>query len=253
MSFRYVALGDSQSEGIGDLPHPDGSQRGWTDRLAQILAREHAGLQYANLAVRGLRAQQILDSQVPAARLLEPDLVTISAGGNDLPRPGFSRERLHAAISDMVQQLTADGAQVLLLPAPPIARLMPLGRWCDLLEERIEIMNQVLDAVSREHSAVVPANLSSALFSDSRFWAADRIHFSQLGHECVAYGVAATLGLSARDGWDAPLAGVPTPRTVTTEVGWLVSNATPWVVRRIRGRSAGEGRVAKRPSLGPMR
>ena len=52
MSFRYVALGDSQSEGLGDTPWPDGTPRGWTDRLAGYLSAQHEDFEYANLAVR---------------------------------------------------------------------------------------------------------------------------------------------------------------------------------------------------------
>src|SRR4051795_11555154 len=49
---RYVALGDSQTEGLND---PDGRSgfRGWADRLAVLLLATSPHLQYANLAVRG--------------------------------------------------------------------------------------------------------------------------------------------------------------------------------------------------------
>ena len=34
---RYVALGDSFTEGVGD-PRPGGRERGWADRVAESLA-----------------------------------------------------------------------------------------------------------------------------------------------------------------------------------------------------------------------
>jgi lysophospholipase L1-like esterase len=55
MWTRYVALGDSTSEGLED-PYPGGrGYRGWTDRLAAV----NPGLTYANLAVRGKLAGQV--------------------------------------------------------------------------------------------------------------------------------------------------------------------------------------------------
>ena len=47
---RFVALGDSCTEGLDDLL-PDGRYRGWADRVASVL--DGPGFRYANLGVRG--------------------------------------------------------------------------------------------------------------------------------------------------------------------------------------------------------
>src|ERR1700677_4151624 len=52
---RYVAIGDSATEGLGDPVGPGGF-RGWADRLAERLAKTNPTVQYANVAVRGRRA-----------------------------------------------------------------------------------------------------------------------------------------------------------------------------------------------------
>ena len=51
---RFVAIGDSFTEGVGD-PEADspGGLRGWADRFAEVLAEHNSDLAYANLAVRG--------------------------------------------------------------------------------------------------------------------------------------------------------------------------------------------------------
>ena len=82
---RYVALGDSTTEGLEDR-YPDGSYRGWADRLAEQLALLEPDFRYANLAVRGKRAHQIRTDQLDAAIALEPDLASILAGLNDVLR-----------------------------------------------------------------------------------------------------------------------------------------------------------------------
>src|SRR5690554_7518962 len=76
---RYVALGDSFTEGIGDPePQSPGGHRGWADRVAEVLSIDHQPFSYANLAIRGRLLQQIIDEQVEPALALKPDLVSIS-------------------------------------------------------------------------------------------------------------------------------------------------------------------------------
>lgn len=83
---RYVAIGDSLSEGVGDETRPDGSHRGWTDRLAAMLAQDRP-VASANLAIRGRTARQVVEEQLEPAVALRPTLASISAGTNDLLRP----------------------------------------------------------------------------------------------------------------------------------------------------------------------
>ena len=49
---RYVAIGDSTSEGLDD-PDGRGGYRGWANRLAERLAELQGSVLYANLAIRG--------------------------------------------------------------------------------------------------------------------------------------------------------------------------------------------------------
>ena len=58
---RYVALGDSFTEGIGDPePASPGGHRGWADRVAEVLSQGTDDLAYANLAVRGKLIREIV-------------------------------------------------------------------------------------------------------------------------------------------------------------------------------------------------
>ena len=89
MTFhRYVALGDSFTEGVGDPdPTRPNGLRGWADRVAEVLAARTDDFGYANLAIRGRKLDGILAEQLEPALALEPDLVTIYAGANDILRP----------------------------------------------------------------------------------------------------------------------------------------------------------------------
>ncbi|MGO3320019.1 MAG: glycosyltransferase, partial [Microbacterium gubbeenense] len=79
---RFVALGDSLTEGLCDTSRMlDGQYRGWADRLATMLA-ESAGedFLYANLAVRSRRVRDLTCVQIPDALDLRPDLTAIFMG-----------------------------------------------------------------------------------------------------------------------------------------------------------------------------
>ena len=69
---RYVAIGDSFTEGIGDPePSAPGGHRGWADRVAEVLSSQVDDFAYANLAVRGRLIRQIVAEQVEPALALK--------------------------------------------------------------------------------------------------------------------------------------------------------------------------------------
>ncbi|WAL66968.1 SGNH/GDSL hydrolase family protein [Amycolatopsis cynarae] len=254
MSYRrYVALGDSQTEGLGDGDETRG-YRGWADRFAELLAETSPALEYANLAVRGRRAAEVLAEQLSPALALRPDLATVMAGMNDLIRPGFDAAAVAACLDEMFAALTGAGAHVITVTFPDVGRMMPIARP---LGARVRELNARILAASARHGVTVVDASSADVLTDSRLWSEDRLHASPLGHERIAAAMAAAIGLpGSDDGWTRPLPALP-PRpvwqAVTAELRWLGAFAGPWVARRVRGRSSGDGRTAKRPELSPVR
>ena len=85
MAIRYVAIGDSFTEGVGD-EYPDGTPRGWADRLAeQIAALRSEPVYYANLAIRGRCLEPIVTEQLEAALALEPTTIASATGATGPP------------------------------------------------------------------------------------------------------------------------------------------------------------------------
>ena len=95
---RYVAIGDSQTEGLHDY-HASGEPRGWADRFAERLAVDHPGLLYANLAVRGKRVREIREVQLGPALDMRPDLATVVGGINDVLQPGADPEAIEGKVT----------------------------------------------------------------------------------------------------------------------------------------------------------
>ncbi|MES5817726.1 SGNH/GDSL hydrolase family protein [Streptomyces sp. RG80] len=251
--LRYVALGDSQTEGCGDGDDAAGL-RGWADRLAEQLARHTPELRYANLAVRGRLAGQVRAEQLAPALALRPDLATVVAGVNDLLRSGFDADEVAGHLEAMFAALTAQGARVATVTFPDVARITPLARP---LRPRVLALNDRIRQAAARHGVVVAETSHHPVVTDPRLWSADRLHASPLGHARIAAAVADALGLpGSDDSWTLPLPAdrrtASGLRTVGGELRWAGTFLGPWLVRRVRGRSSGDGRRAKRPELLPV-
>ncbi|MEV0292012.1 SGNH/GDSL hydrolase family protein [Nocardia sp. NPDC050710] len=251
---RYVALGDSQTEGVGDGDDHTGL-RGWADRLADQLAAINSDLHYANLAVRGKLAGQVHDEQLDAAVALRPDLATVVAGVNDLLRPGFDADEVAGHLDSMFAALTAEGAVVATMTFPDVARITPLARP---VSGRVTELNQRIRESAARHGVIVAETADHAVVTDPRLWSSDRLHAGPLGHQRIAEAMGYALQLpGADDSWTHPLLpALPHPgaaSTVINELRWATTFLGPWLKRRLTGRSSGDGRTAKRPQLGPVR
>lgn len=246
---RYVALGDSQTEGLNDGDELTG-YRGWADRLAEHLAEHNPGLRYANLAVRGLLAEQIRTRQLEPALALDPEVATVVGGMNDLLRPRFDAAYVAGQLEEMFAALTKAGARVATVAFPDVAKIMPVARP---LAPRVHALNAHIRAAADRHGVLVVAGDRHPVCADPRIWSEDRLHANAHGHALIAAAMAHTLGVpGADDSWTRPLAPLP-PRTpwqaARTEWRWIRTFVGPWLGRRIRGRSSGDGRTAKRPEL----
>ncbi|WP_072313942.1 SGNH/GDSL hydrolase family protein [Agrococcus sp. Marseille-P2731] len=248
---RYVALGDSFTEGVGDEePDLPNGVRGWADRVAEELARTRPDFEYANLAIRGRLLAQIESEQLETAVALEPDLVTISAGGNDLIRPSGDPDVLAARLDAIVGRLRAGGAQVVLFNGPDIA-MTPVLRS---IRGKVGIYNANLFGVAAKHGAVMADMWSARHLQQPQMWAPDRLHFSAYGHHAIAILVLDALGVQHEL---TPMAPEPLPPRTRQQVRmedlhWAREHLAPWIVRRLRGQSSGDSISPKRPAPGPV-
>lgn len=117
---RFVAIGDSFTEGVGD-ELPDGRVRGWADIAAQGWA-DAAGhtIQYANLAIRGKLAWPIVEEQLEPALALNPTHLSFNGGGNDMLRPRTSIEHIADTFSRVLRRCDEQGVTVILLSEPTL-------------------------------------------------------------------------------------------------------------------------------------
>ncbi|WP_308470091.1 SGNH/GDSL hydrolase family protein [Kineococcus rubinsiae] len=256
--YRYVALGDSLTEGMVDAT-PDGGYRGWADRLAEHLdaplrAAGEAPLEYANLAVRGRLLPEIVAQQVPQAVALRPDLVSLVGGGNDLLRPGNDPDSMAALFAEAVATLTATGAHVLIGTGfdTRTATLLRRNR------NAVAIYNNHLWGIARRYGCSVLDLWNLEALHDRRSWGEDRIHLSSAAHATVALAALEALGRERPEG--APDHRDPLPAALARarrevwqdDLRWGRVHVLPWVGRRLRRTSSGAHRTGKRPDPLPL-
>ncbi len=260
---RYVAIGDSFTEGMcDDTPPAPGTSdpsryAGWADRLAVTLAERAAqqGVEfgYANLAVRGRLVDDVVGAQLAAALALQPDLVSLVGGGNDILRPTVDLDGIAAKIETAVERLRAAGVDVL-LGTPTDPRDSGLFRP---LRARHAVHAANLQSIALRHGCFVLDLWGLRAIQDWRMWAEDRIHLSTPGHERVADAARVAVGLAPADA-AYRVALPPRERGARTDelrehAAWVQAHAAPWVQRRVKGQSSGDSMAAKRPELTPLR
>lgn len=254
---RYVAIGDSFTEGMVDGSPTDPDEYvGWADRLAMALASENASagrpFGYANLAIRGKLLADVTGRQTDDALALDPDLVSIVAGGNDCLRPHADLDALADELESAVARIRTTGADVLMATSCD-------PTWAPFLKvvgRRVAIHSLNVWGIAQRHGAFVLDTWTLRSLRDVRMWGPDRLHLSTPGHQRVAEQAAWALGL--RDGerdWATPLPPVPPLSRLQKAQGhaaWARTHLAPWVERRLKHQSSGDQRTAKRPSLGPV-
>lgn len=230
---RFVALGDSLTEGLGD-PLPDGGWRGWAALLAGALGERPGGVALANLAVSGALAADVAERQLPAARALKPGYVSLIVGANDTLRAAFTIERVAAALDLAHGALSADGAVVLTACLPDPGRMLGLpGPLARPLARRMRAVNTVVHAVSARYRGVHLHLAEHPWVAERTSWSVDRLHPSERGHRLLARGFHTALADAGLPVGPPPaLALDGPPPTRTGSALWMATKGTRWVADR---------------------
>ena len=248
---RFVAIGDSFTEGVGD-PEADspGGLRGWADRFAEVLAEHNSDLAYANLAVRGKLIRQITDEQLEAAIDLRPDLVSVCAGGNDVIRPGGDPDAVALQFEDAVARLSSQGATVVVFTGVD-TEFTPVFRG---IRGRVAIYNENIRAIADRYDAIVADQWALKEVQDMRFFDDDRLHYNALGHHEIARMVLRALNVpnELQPMQPDPLPTLTWREARTNDFVWARAHLVPWVLRRLRHQSSGDNISAKRPDALPV-
>ncbi|GGD08577.1 SGNH/GDSL hydrolase family protein [Nocardioides daphniae] len=249
MSFkRYVALGDSFTEGVGDDdPTRPNGLRGWADRVAEHLATLDDDFRYANLAIRGRKLPQIIDEQVQRAVDLAPDLVTIHGGGNDVLRPKVDIDALARAYDEAIVELRRTGARVVMFTLfDPGA-----GGIYGPVRGRMAIFNEWVREIADRHDVTVVDMWRMRGVDLVTHMDDDRMHLNAAGHQYMAMQVldALNIGHTLERIEVAPPPVLTRKEALVENARWTKEFLGPWIHRRLTGRSSGDTVSPKHPTL----
>ncbi|MDQ2798130.1 MAG: SGNH/GDSL hydrolase family protein [Armatimonadota bacterium] len=185
-AWTYVVLGDSTGAGRGGH-----YETGIAMQTARHLARVRP-IVLVNLAVSGAKVRDVERDQLPAALRLNPDVVLLAIGANDVTH-FTSSGRIQAGLSTILTALAQarPGVRVVLTGSPDVGSVrrfaQPL-RWVAGLETRR--VNHVVDAViaaaqSRRESVVlapIAEDIGPQFRKDAGLLAPDRFHPNDRGY-----------------------------------------------------------------------
>ena len=187
----FAALGDSFTAGTGCE-----AGEGWADRTADALRAVHPSLDYYNLASEGATSADVLEQVGPALQL-EPDLVTVICGANDVLRalrPDV--EGYPGRLADILERLRAGlpTAAILTATSPEHWRFLALRpRTRARVIDGIRRVNEATRRVAREHDIPCLDVANHPGLHNAENFSADGVHPSAMGHERAALEMALAL------------------------------------------------------------
>lgn len=240
---RYVAIGDSFTEGVGD-ELPDGRVRGWADIAAQGWA-DAAGhpIEYANLAIRGKLAWPIVEQQLEPALALRPTHLSFNGGGNDMLRPRSDIEHIADAFSRVLRRCDEEGVTLIVLSGANPSGQLPMGKMVQRRGDQLS--TAVVRRIEDRPDVIRALNWPDTELSAPAYWSEDRLHMNANGHHRVAARVLHALGYEPPEAWWAPTSHLPTG---PEGLAYYREFVAPWVRRRLTRTSSGDGRAAKYPA-----
>ncbi len=195
----FVALGDSFTAGTGS---PEGL--GWSDRMARSLRGGHPEFVYRNLAVDGATSADVIE-QLGEGLQLEPDLVTVICGANDVLHSTRPDASLYGRrLATMFRRIRDAGPRVILMTATSPERwdFVPLGpRTRGRVEEGMRRFNDVTRRVAETHRVPCLDVADHPGLRERDNFATDGLHPSPRGHARAAHAFAGLL----RDGYRIPI------------------------------------------------
>jgi lysophospholipase L1-like esterase len=184
----YVAIGDSFTCGL------EGERGGrWADEVARSLP----DADYANLAEIGATSAAVEESQLPEALTLEPDLISLVCGANDVletvrPDPGLYANTLTRMLERIRRE--APQADVFTITYPDLSRFVDLRpRTQARVARGTRLYNAALRSVAQRHGVVLLETAEHPGAEERENFASDGFHASPEGHRRLGRNVVQTL------------------------------------------------------------
>lgn len=180
---RFVAIGDSVTEGIGD--EVEGiALKSWVNHFVQLCEND---IEYANFAKRGLVTKEIQSQQLEKALTFNPDLVSLIAGANDVLKGRWNHDAYKNDMEFMIDTLSKAGADIIIANLPDFTVRLPFAsEKKQVIKEQLLEANEVIHSLSREYKLHHVDFWNHHLVNDNTLWSKDLIHPNSKGYVKVA-------------------------------------------------------------------
>ncbi len=183
-NIEYAALGASDVVGIGASP----PSQGYVFEIEDGLDAEPMcdGADVTPLGIPGAKAGDIENVSSPAAKELNPDLVTLWTGANDLVS-GDSVEGFEEELNQILIDMDETQAQVFVANLPQLTQLPTFleSPDPDVTTARVDAYNAAIARQAAAHGAVL-VDLFSGLGTDQTLVSGDGFHPNDAGHKAIA-------------------------------------------------------------------
>ncbi|HSH82343.1 MAG TPA: SGNH/GDSL hydrolase family protein, partial [Herpetosiphonaceae bacterium] len=196
---HYVAMGDSLSEGFSDWGQGDRTI-GFAYVLAGLLQAATPQMEWTNLGTSGARTADVLRAQLPRAVRLQPDLVTLVVGANDVPTTAAIDFR--RTYGELISHLRSEvGGLIVVANLPDFAHLLPhqYDAFRGGLRDRVHVFNQIIAELATANGTLLVDLHTSRESEDPRNLSGDGFHPNARGYRAIARAFAERLN---QEGFD---------------------------------------------------
>ena len=190
---RMAVIGDSVTAGVRE-PREGYRDGSFAERLAEALAATRPDFAWTNLATPFLTASQIRAEQLEPALAFHPDVVLVSAGGNDCLGRTYDHDEVEKELAALLEPLARAGALVVTIGLFDVARsgLLP-PEQAGVLAERFDDLDRTTEQLSRRIGGFHVETHHHPLSADPDIYSSDRIHCNTRGHAVAFASIARAL------------------------------------------------------------
>ena len=180
---RYLALGDSLTQGVGAADETTGA---FPALLAERWRADGCDVELQNVGISGYTSGQILAEQVPQIESFGPTIVTFQAGGNDIAN-GVPIDEYRDNVKAVLDSAAASGARVIVLAQNEWFR-SPVGvdYGEDVPAQRAAYDEVLIEETSAHGAEFVDLRPLYAEQADQGQWVEDGIHPTPEAYEAWA-------------------------------------------------------------------
>lgn len=170
---RYLALGDSLTQGVGA---PDMETGAFPALLAQRWREQGCQVELKNVGISGYTAGQVVSDQLPEVANFNPTLITFQAGGNDIAN-GVPLDEYRAGARQVLDAAKASGARVVVLAQNEWFRSpVGLNYGTEVPQQRAAYDAALIEEITAHGAEFVDLRALYRQQADENLWVEDGIH-----------------------------------------------------------------------------